>query len=55
MMEHVKKIISDLLESLKYLYETNGVNYSVVEYYKPLIRLLTPHELMSHFHFIDNR
>lgn len=54
MIDHVGNIVSRLIQSLQHLYQTNGINYDVAYYYDTLMRLLTPHELLSHFHIVDN-
>lgn len=50
----MSRTIQQLLQNLQYLYQANGVNYKVDLYYDTLMRLLTPHELLSHFHILDN-
>jgi hypothetical protein len=54
MVEHVGKAISRLLGSLRYLYDANGISFSVDGLHGILMRILTPYELLSHFHVVDN-
>jgi hypothetical protein len=43
-----------MLNSLSYIYQSHGIKFFIFDMQKVLLRLLTPFELLSYFHIVDN-
>jgi hypothetical protein len=53
MLKQAKTCITQLLESLTYIYSSNGVDFGVKEYELILIRMLSPFELLNQYGMAD--
>jgi hypothetical protein len=54
MFQQVSNTIEQMLNSLSYIYQSHGIKFIISDLQKILFRLLTPFELLSYFHLIDN-
>jgi hypothetical protein len=55
MLKQARTSISQLLDSLSYMYRSNGINFEVKDYDYVLMRMLSPFELLSQYGIADNR